>query len=100
MFPPTRLNWTRNGEVLEEGSVYHLTQLLVSAQETIFNNTVIVTNSTTSLSGVFACAISNDRTDQPVVGILNVTGKQARYTSSLSHSASFRAGFSSNQHHV
>lgn len=87
MFPPTRVNWTRNGEVLEEGSVYHLTQLLVSAQETIFNNTVIVTGSTTSLPGVFACAVSNDRTSQPVVGTLNVTGKRCGDT--LYHRSKF-----------
>ena len=74
-FPPTHVNWTRNGELLSEGSVYHLTQVLVSSQETVFNNTIIVTASS-SLPGVFSCAISNNLTAQPVVAQLNVTGEQ------------------------
>lgn len=72
MFPPTNVNWTLNGEELEEGPVYHLTQVLTSTETTTFNNTVIISDR--SLPGEFSCAVRNNRTLTPVVSSLNVTG--------------------------
>lgn len=57
--PATTVHWKKDGQLLEEGNTYHMTQILHNGATSTYYNLIMVNSGPYGIIGDYSCKVSN-----------------------------------------